>query len=211
MRAQRSASHSAVLGIVMLFGLAAPLFAQVSVSQSARNPNSPAQREMQAREWALTHIPDEVNKHFKKEQISLFAQIREDFTRLQVIDNEMMRTVFVKSTIDRKLIAATTAEINKRGMRLSENLALPRIDDKAKNQKPDEARNDSSLQAGLLALDRCIMSFVTNPLFKQPNVVDSENALKARSDLNLIIRLSEHLKTSLGNRSMDSKGLVVAR
>jgi len=55
------------------------------------------------------------------------------------------------------------------------------------------------------------MSFVTNPLFKQPNVVDSENALKARSDLNLIIRLSEHLKTSLGNRSMDSKGLVVAR
>ena len=43
MRAQRSASHSAVLGIVMLFGLAAPLFAQVSLSQSARNPNSPAQ------------------------------------------------------------------------------------------------------------------------------------------------------------------------
>ena len=208
MRVRRSASEFDALGVVLLLGLAAPLFAQVGVRQSTLNPNS---REMQSREWALTHIPDEVNKHFKKEQISLFAQIREDFTRLQVINNEMMRTVFVKSIIDRKLIAATTAEINKRGVRLSENLALPRIDDKAKNQKPDDAINDSSLQAGLLALDHCIMSFITNPIFKQPNVVDSQNALKARSDLNLIIRLSERLKTSLGNQSTDSRSLVVAR
>jgi len=154
---------------------------------------------MQAREWALTHIPDEVNKHFQKEQTSLFAQIREDFRRLQIINNEMMRTVFVNSNVDRKLIAVTTAEINKRAMRLSANLVLPRIDDQAKNQKPDDARNDGNLQAGLLALDHCIMSFVANPLFKQPNVVDSESALRARSDLNLIIRLSERLKKDLGN------------
>lgn len=80
--------------------LAAPLFAQ---------------RDMQSREWALTHIPDEINKHFKKEKISLFEQIREDFTRLQVINNEMMRTVFERRNVDRKLIATTTAEsINER-------------------------------------------------------------------------------------------------
>ena len=153
---------------------------------------------MQAREWALTHIPDEVNKHFKKEQVSLFAQIREDFTRLQVINNEMMQTVFVKKNIDRKLIVKTTSEINQRASRLSENLVLPRTDDKASVQKPDDTRNALSLEARLLALDHCIMSFIANPLFKQPNVVDSQNALKARSDLNLIVRLSEELKTTLG-------------
>jgi len=185
MRLQRSAFRFIAAGIVLL-GVAAPLFAQ-------------AQREMSAREWALTHIPDEVNKHFKKDQVSLFAQIREDFTRLQVINNEMMQTVFVKKSIDRKLIVKTTSEINKRASRLSENLVLPRIDDKASVQKPDDTRNDRSLEARLLALDHCIMSFIANPLFKQPNVVDSQNALKARSDLNLIVRLSEELKTTLGN------------
>jgi FixJ family two-component response regulator len=57
------------------------------------------------------------------------------------------------------------------------------------------------LDVSLLALDHCIMSFITNPLFKQPNVVDSQNALKARSDLNLIVRLSKELKTTMGNHS----------
>jgi len=111
----------------------------------------------------------------------------------------MMQTVFVKKNIDRKLIVKTTSEINKRASRLSENLVLPRIDDKASVQKPDDTRNALSLEARLLALDHCIMSFIANPLFKQPNVVDSQNALKARSDLNLIVRLSEELKTTLGN------------
>jgi hypothetical protein len=186
------------LNVLLLLGLVAPLSAQV---RSTLHPNSSAQRDMQAREWALTHIPDEVNKHFKKEQVSLFEQIREDFTRLQLINNEMMQTVFVKRNIDPKLIVKTTSEINKRASRLSENLVRPRIDDKASVQKSDDSRNDRSLEASLLALDHCIMSFIANPLFKQPNVVDSQNALKARSDLNLIVRLSKELKTTMGNHS----------
>jgi len=205
MQVERLACHFAALVVVLFLGLSAPLFAQVGGRHSSLNPNTPAQREMQSREWALTHIPEEVNKHFKKEQISLFAEIREDFTRLQIINNEMMQTVFVKGNVDRELIAATTAEINKRAMRLDANLALPKIDDKVKNRKPDEAQGASSLQVSLLTLDRHIMSFVTNPLFKQPKVVDAQNALKARDDLNLIIRLSERLKSSHANQPTEPK------
>src|SRR5258708_4632002 len=143
MRVQRSAAcHTAAFSVVLM--LATPLFPQ-GVRQSTLDPNSSGQREMQAREWALTHVPDEVNRHFKKEQVSLFAQIREDFTRLQLINNEMMQRVFVKGNVDHKLIATTTAEINKRAARLSENLVLPRIDDNAKNQKLNEADNNSGL------------------------------------------------------------------
>jgi len=182
---------STALKVVLLLGLVAPLSAQV---RSTLNPNTPTQGDLQTREWALAHIPDEVNKHFKKEQVSVFAQIREDFTRLQLINNEMMQTVFVKGNVDRKLIAATTAEINKRAVRLNANLVLPAIDDKLKNQKLEQS--DTRPEAALLVLDRHIMSFVSNPLFKQPNVVDAQNALKARNDLNLIIRLSEQLKTT---------------
>jgi hypothetical protein len=200
MRFQRSVCHLTAPGFVLLLSLAAPVFGQFGARQSSRDPNSSAQREMQAREWALTHIPDEVNKHFKREQVSLFAQIREDFTRLQLINNELMRTVFVKKNVDLKLIAATTAEINKRAARLSGNLVLPRLDDKMANRKPDNAGNDSDLPAELLALDRCIMSFITNPLFKQPSVVDAQLASKARQDLDLIIRLSKQLKTVRDDR-----------
>ena len=167
--------------------------------QPTLNPNTAGQREMQAREWALTHIPDEVNKHFRKEQVSLFKEIRENFIRLQVINNEMMQTVFVKKNVDRKLIAKTTAEINKRASRLSEDLVLPRIDNEEKNQKAVDACNTANLERELLTLDSHIMSFINNPLFKEPNVVDAQNALKARSDLNLIIRLSEQLKASFNN------------
>jgi hypothetical protein len=183
--------RSSALKVLLLLGLVAPLSAQV---RSTIHPGSPGQSDIQAREWALAHIPDEVNKHFKKEQVSSFAQIREDFTRLQLINNEMMQTVFVKGNVDRKLIAATTAEINKRAVRLNAILVLPLVDDKLKNQKLEDA--DAGLQAALMVLDGRIMSFVSNPLFKHPNVVEAQNALKARSDLNLIIRLSEQLKTS---------------
>jgi hypothetical protein len=168
--------------LILLLGLITPLSAQVR------------SRDMQAREWALTHIPDEVNKHFKKEQISLFDQIKDDFTHVQLIHNKMMQLVFVEGKADRKLIATTTAEINKRAIRLSENLVLPEIDEKTKNLKPDETQNSSGLPAGLMLLDRYIMSFISNPVFKQPNVVDPQNALKARSDLSLIIRLSDQIK-----------------
>jgi hypothetical protein len=191
MRVQRSVIRLATLNTLLLISLAGQLSAQV---RSTVHPNSQAQREMQAREWDLTHIPDEINKRFKKEQISLFTQIRDDFTRLQTINNEMMQTVFVQRNDDRRLIAVATAEINKRAVRLSENLVLPETDEKIENLKPDETQNSNALPAGLLLLDRYIMSFVSNPLFKQPNIIESQNALKARSDLTSIIRLSDQLK-----------------
>jgi uncharacterized membrane-anchored protein YhcB (DUF1043 family) len=186
---------SAPLAIFLFLILASPLFAQGGARQSTPNPNSPAQREMQAREWALTHIPDEVNQHFKKDSVSLFSQIREDFTRLQLINNEMMQTVFLKKNVDKKLIAATTSEINKRANRLKDNLVLPKAADD--NQQPKDSSKTVSLETELLTLDQCIMSFATNPLFKQPKVVDPSLAAKARHDLDLIIRLSDQLKTSV--------------
>ena len=188
MRVRRSVFRFATLNALLLSSLVVTLSAQV---RSTPYPNSQAQGDIQAREWALTHIPDEINKRFKKEQISLFTEIRDDFTRLQTINNQMMQAVFVQRNNDPRLIAVATAEINKRALRLSEKLVLPETDEKL---RPDETQNPIALPAGLLLLDRYIMSFVSNPLFKEPDVVDSQNALKARSDLTSIIRLSYQLK-----------------
>src|ERR1700757_4815130 len=64
--------------------------------------NSAADTAMRMREWQLTHISDEVNDHFKKQMVALFPQIREDFTHMQIVNNEMMQAVFVKKSMNYK-------------------------------------------------------------------------------------------------------------
>ena len=54
-----------------------------------------------------------------------FAQIREDFLRLQVVNNDLMKTVSGNGHLDFKLVARSAAEIKKRAERLNLNLALP--------------------------------------------------------------------------------------
>lgn len=169
-------------------------FAQVSRTTRRVDPNSQSQRDMQAREWALTHIPEEVNKHFKKNTLSLFAQIREDFTRIQVIDNEMMQTVFVKKVFNIDSIDAATSEINKRALRLREYLVLPRPANETNDGKQEPPNDEKEVRGRLVALDRAIIAFVNNPVFKQPQVFDTPSASQAGQDLAEIIQLSKELK-----------------
>ena len=53
---------------------------------------------------------------------------------------------------------------------------------------PDE------LKQGLLALDKVVMSFVSNPIFRQTQVIEVELAKQASRDLELLIKQSESLK-----------------
>jgi hypothetical protein len=48
-------------------------------------------------------------------------------------------------------------------------------------------------------MDRSIMSFVTNPIFKERNVVEVESATQASQDLADIIRFSATLKKIADN------------
>lgn len=164
---------------------------------SPLDPNSASQRDMQSREWALMHISDEVNKHFKKEQLSMFAQVRDDFKRLQVVDNDLMETVFVKNVVDTKGINSATAEINKRALRLREILALPKVDSKGKNDKPAAIETDAAIKRKLFALDQSIVDFVGSSVFKEPKVLDSAAATVAAQNLERIILLSNELKSNL--------------
>ena len=154
-----------------------------------------------SREWNITHIPDQVNQQFKKEQVALFQQVNEDFTRMQMANNDVMRTVFVTKIVDYKQISNGAAEIRKRALRLRQNLVLPKVNEDADNQKYSDVSSDQQLKASLLSLDHSVMSFVTNPVFKAPNVVDPKLAESARRDLDTIIRCSESLKKTVDKLS----------
>ena len=148
------------------------------------------------REWALTHIPEEVNKKFAREQVSFFKQINEDFKRIQVLNNELMSAVSSGRALNYKLISDNTAEIKRRANRLKLYLILPKLEDEKGGRPEQRATDTEQLKANLILLDEAVMSFVTNPLFQQPNVINVDLSSKASRSLKTIIDLSSLLKKS---------------
>lgn len=203
--AKSSASLSAL--IILFFAAAATARAQ------GRNSSAPstatvvrsAEQDMMSREWNLTHISDQVNGQFKTEQVSIFRQVQEDFTNLQVVNNKMMQTVFVAKNLDYKLITATTEEIKKRALRLKGNLLLPKVADNEKGRDRPEPSGDEQLKASLLTLDRSIMSFVTNPLFKMSDTIDPGLAARAGRDLDSIIQFSDLIRKNVQGLSKTAR------
>jgi hypothetical protein len=193
-------SFSAFAACFVLFVLVAPALAQRPDNRPA-NPmsamNSPDQAAMRLREWNLTHMGEDADKHFKKDTVSLFPRIREDFTRIQEVDNDLLQTVFVKKSVDYKLISAAVAEINKRAARLKGNLVLPKLNEKQVEPASFELASTDVLKRSLLQMDHALISFVNNDLFKQPTLVNPDLASRARRDLESIIQVSAAIKRSL--------------
>jgi hypothetical protein len=160
-------------------------------SRSQIEARRAAEADLISREWNLTHIGDD--EQFKKEQISLFPQIKEDFKLIQIVNNDLMKLVFVKRVVNYKLISDSTEEIKKRAKRLEKNLALPE-GDRQENLKYQPASDLDQLKVSLLSLDRLVMSFVENPLFNSPGVINPELAQTARRDLENIIKFSDAIK-----------------
>jgi hypothetical protein len=200
-----NSSVSLAASILFFFALAAPLRAQANRHPSPQEVARNAEQDLMSREWNLTHIPDAVNGQFKTEQVSTFHQVQEDFTSIQVVNNKMMRTVFIDKSLDYKLIAATAEEIRKRALRLKVNLVLPKVADREKSRDYRAPSDDEQLKAVLLTLDRSIMSFVKNPLFKMNNVIDPKLASEAGRDLESIIEFSETVRKNVQSLSKTAK------
>ncbi len=122
------------------------------------------------------------------------TQINEDFTRIQVVNNALAKSLAAGGELDFKAVAQSASEIKKHAGRLKENLLLP---------EPAEGRRKASagiepgqLKAALAELDRLVFSFVHNPGFRSVRVVDARWSARARSDLEGIIELSGRLKKS---------------
>ncbi len=103
-----------------------------------------------------------------------------------------------KKALNYDSVLAAVVEIKKCSSRLKGNLALPQ----AKNDQDKKISNDvdassrEQLEGTLLTLRKHIYSFVTNPLFEAPTVLDVVQAKKAGDDLESIIELSESIGKS---------------
>jgi len=172
-------------------------------AQGVRVPTVERSQELQRRSIMLDPTKNAAIKPLEKDQAKIrrqqllaLEQVKEDFTRIQVLANEMMRTISVGNALDYKRISDTTAEIRKRASRLKANLALPESEYEPKHQKDQDALDSGQVRKELLKLDDSIMSFVKSPHFRNPGVADAEHSFKAAGDLENIIELSSSIRKS---------------
>lgn len=172
------------------------------------------QREMIRNERELDNIGREKKVGPSAPTRPVLTQTKEDFERIQVINNEMIRLISGGDTLDYRLISNRTAEIKKRAARLKANLRFPEseVDEKGQNNRatPDGEQVKASLltldevikgapengqvKSSLLTLATLIQRFVTNPLFGNVRVNDAMPVAEAGRDLENIIELSSRIK-----------------
>jgi len=138
-------------------------------------------------------------------RVAVAKQIREDFKDLQGLNNKMMAEAWAHEILDYAFVAGMVSHIRVKAVRLKSNLSLPNSIAAEKTALDPNVSNASEFRAALLLLDRTIMSFVNNPVFKEPKGIEINQATKARQDLESVIDLTADLKKLASSLAKTSK------
>jgi hypothetical protein len=135
---------------------------------------------------AARQPPEEQLAHLK---------IEEDFKLLQVLNNYLSEAVVSASALNYRQVKRDASEIRKCVARLKVNLSLPEAEKDEKAKKSEELfLIPQELPLAIKMLDAVVKSFVLNPIFQQPGVLDVEYSAAARRDLERIGSLSEQIR-----------------
>jgi hypothetical protein len=134
----------------------------------------------------------------KKRLEAAILNMKEDFTRIQILRNDIARNLIAQKPLNPKLLSEQTAEINKRASRLNVYMRAHTEEEKESNSL--ELKSEEMVDA-LVRLCKLIDSFTENPALKNAATVDSKEVSKAREnkanadrDLLAIIKLSSSLQ-----------------
>jgi hypothetical protein len=123
-------------------------------------------------------------------------QIKDDFKQIQIVRNELVRTLLAEKPLDFRMVSDKAAEINKRAGRLKLFLIPPSDDDKDKNHKNEVDLTKEEMKGALVQLCNLVAGFIDNPVLTNPGVTNVEQSIKAGGDLLNIIQLSSNIKRS---------------
>jgi hypothetical protein len=137
---------------------------------------------------------------------ALMKQLRDDFKSIQDVNNKMMAAVWEREEPDYGRVSEMISEINARATRLKSNLSLPERDGPKQERKGLIISSRKEFRSALLIMDRSIMSFVNNPIFQNPNVVEVDQATQASQDLGHVIALSATLRKISANLKNSTVG-----
>ncbi len=133
-------------------------------------------------------------KAARERRRNLFPQINDDFQRIQIIHNEMVRMLQPDKSLNYDRLADLTDDMKKRGTRLRENLALPEPEKTEAERTHSEPVDEIHLKRTIADLHDVVVRFVANPIFKNLGVVDTKEVDSATKDLHNIINLSDEIK-----------------
>ena len=122
------------------------------------------------------------------------AEIAEDFTRIQVVNNDLGEAVSGSAPLNLEFVVKSTVELVERTKRLGENLGHPEPEKGSKPPKLEPVTDVEQLRRALTTLDKMITEFTHNRLFTDASTRDAELFVKVRRDLADITALSEHIK-----------------
>ena len=190
--------NSRTLRAIWLIALIPAFVVAVSAQRAGSRPNPEAtRRTINDETYRELMNKERENKNLARDDSDasralLLKQNREDFKAIQSINNKMMAEVYAGERIDYDRTSAAIAQINTKAVRLKNNLSLP--DAKDVKRRDLTVSGAKEFKSALLLMDRSIMSFVTNPMFKERNVMEVEAATHASQDLADIITFSATLK-----------------
>ena len=141
----------------------------------------------------MLHIMAKQKGPRKKNPQLALAQLQEDFVRIQILNKPLGLAALGPGNLDLKFVTKSATEINKRAERLKENLALPNPVQSGEPIKEYRVENTSHLKVPIVDLARLILDFTDNPFFKEAGVLETQQAEKARRDLDEIIRISDEI------------------
>jgi hypothetical protein len=122
------------------------------------------------------------------------AELQEDFTRIQVVNNDLAEAASGSAPLNLEFVVKSTAELVEHSKRMGENLGHPEPEKGSTPPRRAPVTNVEQLKGALATLDKLITEFAHNPMFTEANTRDAELFVKARRDLAEITALSEHIK-----------------
>jgi hypothetical protein len=131
----------------------------------------------------------------------VLAQVQEDFTKLQVTNNELAEANEKSQPLDIDFVVKAISEIQTRADRLMENLTESKP---MKNQAQSIPSSREQLKSLITKLDNVVGEFAHNPVFKEASPDDEKLAKKALQDLDQIIQLASEISKGAENLKKQS-------
>ena len=167
-------------------------------------------QEMQQRQWALRNLerlrdaPPEKGPDMRP----AYEMVEQDFEQLQLVNYSLAVASQKGAALDYELIKKHSGEVKKRASRLKSYLVMPDWKQTLPPLGIVETQTPEALRSAVASLDALVNAFAWNPIFKQPNVVNLEQSVKAARDLDGIVSLSERINKSAAELSKLSKKLA---
>ena len=126
----------------------------------------------------------------KRDPKLVLAEVQDDFTKLQVANNELAEVNEKSQNLDLEFVEKSVKEIRFRAERLMENLTESKSKTKENTADPIDR---SKLSLLISSLDSVVAEFAHNKVFKEASSDDEKLAKKALKDLDQIIQLTLQL------------------